>query len=52
MYAMHVDPQRIGRVVLADTSPAFGIDLTRLADWLAPLDVGTTLGAPVEASID
>ena len=24
MYAMHVDPQRIGRVVLADTSPAFG----------------------------
>ena len=53
MYAMHVDPQRIGRVVLADTSPAFGIDPDAwLADWLAPLNVGTTPAELVEASLD
>ena len=53
MYAMQVHPQRIGRVVLADTSSAFGIDPDAwLADWLAPLDVGTTPGELVEASID
>ncbi len=46
MHAMHFarrHPTRVRRLVLADTSPAFGVDPdVWLADWLAPLDRGDT----------
>jgi 3-oxoadipate enol-lactonase len=47
MHALHTAlsfPDRIRRMVLADTSPAFGMDGTRREDWirsrLAPIDAG------------
>lgn len=46
LYALNVAADRIGRVVLADTSLAFGADPDEwLADWLAPIDQGHS---PVE----
>jgi 3-oxoadipate enol-lactonase len=52
MHAMHAAlhaPARIRRMVLADTSPAFGIDGTKPDEWmaarLAPIDAG---GSPAD----
>ena len=49
MHALHTvlaHPGRIRRLVLADTSPAFGMDGTRREDWvaarLAPIEAGRT----------
>ena len=49
MHALHValrHPDRVGRLVLANTSPAFGLDGTDPDAWrgtrLAPLDAGLT----------
>jgi len=49
MHALHTalrHPERVGRMVLANTSPAFGMDGTRPDDWrrarLAPIDQGST----------
>ena len=49
MHALHTalrHPQRVARLVLANTSPAFGLDGTTPAAWraarLAPLDAGLT----------
>ncbi len=49
MHALHTalrHPQRVARLVLANTSPAFGLDGTDPAAWraarLAPLDAGLT----------
>ncbi len=51
MHALHTAlaaPDRVRRLVLADTSPAFGIDGTSVEEWtnarLAPLDEGLTPG--------
>ena len=51
MHALHTalrHPDRIGRLVVANTSPAFGLDGTDPSDWsaarLAPLDAGLTPG--------
>jgi 3-oxoadipate enol-lactonase len=53
LYALGVAPERIGRVVLADTSLAFGAEpIEWLAEWLAPIDGA---GSPVDlaaAAID
>jgi 3-oxoadipate enol-lactonase len=47
LHAVLDHPDRFGRLVLADTSPAFGMDGTRRPDWLkarlGPLDHGQTL---------
>jgi 3-oxoadipate enol-lactonase len=41
LYAMQHCPERVGKVVLADTSAAFGIDPHEWLDgWLAPLTTG------------
>ena len=49
MHALHTalrHPERVGRLVLVDTSPAFGMDGTRPDDWrrarLAPIEGGAT----------
>ena len=49
MHALHTalrHPDRVGRLVLANTSPAFGLDGTDPAEWratrLGPLDAGLT----------
>ncbi len=49
MHALHTaihHPDRVGRLVLADTSPAFGMDGTSVAEWtsarLAPIKAGAT----------
>ncbi len=57
MHALHTaihHPDRVGRLVLADTSPAFGMDGTTVAEWtsarLAPIEAGATpadLAGPV-----
>ena len=54
MHALHVAlrfPSRIRRIVLADTSPAFGIDGTDRDDWirsrLAPIEAG---GVPADGA--
>lgn len=57
MHALHTaihHPDRVGRLVLADTSPAFGMDGTTVAEWtsarLAPIRAGATpadLAGPV-----
>ncbi len=56
MHALHTalhHPERVGRLVLANTSPAFGLDGTDPAAWraarLAPLDAGLT---PAEIAED
>ncbi len=56
MHALHTalrHPQRVARLVLANTSPAFGLDGTDPAAWraarLAPLDAGLS---PVDIAAD
>ena len=56
MHALHTAlhrPDRVGRMVLANTSPAFGLDGTDPPAWraarLAPLDAGLT---PAEIAVD
>ncbi len=55
MFALHAigeHPDRFDKVVLADTSAAFGIDPDEWLDgWLADLRSGTPLTAVVDASI-
>ena len=59
MQAIHTalrHPQRVGKMVLADTSPAFGMDGTQPDDWrsdrLAPIDRGETLADTADQVID
>ena len=56
MHALHTalrHPDRVGRLVLANTSPAFGLDGTDPSEWraarLAPLDAGL---APADVAAD
>ncbi len=61
MHALHTalnHPARVGRLVLADTSPAFGMDGTKPEDWKAArtgaMDAGetpATIAAPILDSI-
>lgn len=51
MHALHTalrHPERVRRMVLLDTSPAFGMNGTRAEDWMAarlePIDAGMTPG--------
>lgn len=59
MHALHTalnHPSRVGRLVLADTSPAFGMDGTRVDDWksarLTPMDSGETPASIAPAVLD
>jgi pimeloyl-ACP methyl ester carboxylesterase len=59
MHALHTairHPERVKRMVLADTSPAFGMDGTSSEDWIAsrlePIDGGKTPGDIAENVID
>lgn len=59
MHALHTaihHPDRVDRMVLADTSPAFGMDGTTVEEWtsarLAPLDAGATPADLAESVID
>lgn len=59
MHALHTaihHPDRVNRMILADTSPAFGMDGTTVDEWtaarLAPLDSGATLADLAEPIID
>jgi len=59
MHALHAAinyPDRVNRMVLADTSPAFGMDGTTKADWiasrLASIDAGQTPADAAESVID
>ncbi len=59
MHALHTainHPDRVHRMVLADTSPAFGMDGTTAEDWkasrLAPIDRGETPADAAEFIID
>ena len=56
MHAMHFAvhaPERVGRLVLADTSAAFGIDPEPwLAEWLAPARSGTPMREIARNSIE
>ena len=59
MHALHTAinfPDRVGRMVLADSSPAFGMDGTTAEDWkasrLGALDNGRTLADVAEVIID
>ena len=59
MHAIHTalrHPGRVGRMVLADTSPAFGMDGTTPDEWrrsrLDPIDRGATPGDAAETVID
>lgn len=59
MHALHTainHPDRVRRMVLADTSPAFGMDGTIAAEWkkarLAPIDRGETPADAAEAVVD
>lgn len=59
MHALHTAlgfPDRVRRMVLADTSPAFGMDGTKATDWIAsrlgPLDAGRTLGDAAPVIVD
>jgi len=59
MHALHTalgHPGRVGRLVLADTSPAFGMDGTRPDDWvaarLAPIEAGETPATMAGAVLD
>jgi len=59
MHALHTAinfPERVGRMVLADSSPAFGMDGTTAEEWkasrLSALDNGKTLADVAEAVID
>jgi len=59
MHALHTaiqHPDRVRRMVLADTSPAFGMDGTTAEDWittrLAPIEAGHALADAAPAIID
>lgn len=59
MHALHTalnHPSRINRMVLADTSPAFGMDGTTKEEWrsarLAPIDAGHTPADAAEMVVD
>jgi len=59
MHALHTaldHPQRVARLVLADSSPAFGIDGTTRDGWikarLDPIDAGGTLADAADAIVD
>lgn len=59
MHALHTaieHPDRVRSMVLADTSPAFGMDGTRPESWiasrLAPLDAGGSIADAAEHVID
>lgn len=59
MHAIHTaihHPQRVNRLVLADSSPAFGMDGTTKEDWIAsrlgPIDAGHIPGEAAEKIID
>lgn len=59
MHALHTaiaHPDRVGRMVLADTSPAFGMDGTTRDEWVearfAPLNNGQTVGDIAETVVD
>lgn len=59
MHALHTAigfPHRVRRMVLADTSPAFGMDGTTEADWtasrLGPLDAGRRLADAADIIVD
>lgn len=59
MHALHtalLAPQRIRRLVLADTSPAFGMDGTTKQEWmqsrLAPIEQGGTPADGAERVVD
>lgn len=59
MHALHMaihHPDRVGRMVLADTSPAFGMDGTTVEAWtgarLAPIDRGGTPADEAEHIVD
>ena len=59
MHAMHTalrHPDRIRRLVLADTSPKFGVNGTTVEEWIAarlePLDRGRTPADAAEGIID
>lgn len=59
MHALHValrHPDRVDRMILADTSPAFGMDGTTVEDWtrsrLEPLDRGETPADAAERVVD
>ena len=59
MHALHTaiaHPDRVGRLVLADSSPAFGMDGTTREEWtaarLAPLDRGETPADAAEFVVD
>ena len=59
MHALHTAlkyPHRVGRMVLADTSPAFGMDGTKPDEWirdrLAPIEAGGTPADAAEMVID
>ena len=59
MHALHTainHPSRVRRMVLADTSPAFGMNGTNADEWiasrLAPLDAGQSLASAAESIID
>lgn len=59
MHALHTvlrHPDRIGSMVLANTSPAFGMDGTDPDEWrrarLAPLDAGETPGSMAPVVLD
>lgn len=59
MHALHTaleHPDRVSRLVLADSSPAFGIDGTSREDWikarLDPIDAGGTPADAAEAIVD
>lgn len=59
MHALHTalrHPERVDRLVLADTSPAFGMDGTTAAEWIAarltPIDQGLTPADIAEPVLD
>lgn len=59
MHALHTairSPERVRRMVLADTSPKFGIDGTKADEWiasrLAPLDAGGSPGDSADQIVD
>ncbi len=59
MHALHTairHPDKVGRLVLADSSPAFGMDGTTREEWtaarLAPLDRGETPADAAEHIVD
>lgn len=59
MHILHTalrHPDRVGAIVLADTSPAFGMNGTRAEDWkaarLGPLDAGETVASMAPKVLD